>query len=125
MIFLSVGIPFAKQEGVAQTNKEEKMKVKIGTLIVAGTFAMTAALPLTAIAGPGGKMSGQTLQTQTRSTQQIKQQQRLRDGSCVDPLKSRMGTMPKKGNTYGPGGGTGNAGVGPKDGTGYGAPSNR
>lgn len=101
------------------------MKTKIGALIVAGTFLMTAVIPLTAMAKSGGKVSGQTLQTKTQSTQQIRTQERLRDRSCIDPAKANSGTMLKKGNIYGPGDGTGNAGIGPKDGTGYGAPSQR
>ena len=101
------------------------VRTRIGTLILAGTFIMAAAIPTTALAGPGGKMRGQFLQTQNRTTQQSGDRLRLRDGSCVDPAKARSGAMEKKGNTYGPGDGTGNAGVGPKDGTGYGAPSQR
>ena len=100
------------------------MKTRIGAVILAGTFFM-AAIPLTAAAGPGGRMNGQTLQTKTQSTQQIRTQQRLRDGSCMETLQAPSGTKLKKGNTYGPGDGTGYGGVGPKDGTGYGAPSQR
>jgi hypothetical protein len=100
------------------------MKTKIGAVILAGTFFMTA-IPMIAAAGPGGKTNGQTLRTKTQSTLQINTQQRLRDGSCIDPLKANSGPTVKKGNTYGPGDGTGNLGVGPKDGTGYGAPSQR
>jgi hypothetical protein len=96
------------------------MRKKIGVLILAGTFAVTA-LPHVALAAQGGKMSGQTQQLKTQ--QQIKSQQRLRDGSGAGNAGS--GTMQKKGNAYGPGDGTGNAGTGPKDGSGYGAPSNR
>jgi hypothetical protein len=103
------------------------MKTKIGMLLVAGTFAFTAALPVTAMAGPGGKGRSQALQTQTQTQtqQRVRDQQRLRDGSCADPAKMQSGTMLKKGNTYGPGDGTGNAGIRPSDGTGYGAPSQR
>ena len=100
------------------------MKMKTGAVILAGTFLLTA-IPMMAAAGPGGKTNGQALRTKTQSTLQIKTQQRLRDGSCLDPVKANSGTMLKKGNTYGPGDGTGNLGVGPKDGTGYGAPSQR
>ena len=100
------------------------MKTKIGAVILAGTF-LVSAIPTAAMAGPGGKMNGQTLRTKTQSTLQIKTQQRLRDGSCIDPVKANSGTMQKNGNTYGPGDGTGNEGIGPKDGTGYGAPSKR
>ena len=100
------------------------MKTKIGLLLVAGAFAFTAALPVTALAARAGKMGGSGSQ-QTQTQQRVRDQQRLRDGSCADPAKAQSGTMQKKGNTYGPGDGTGNAGVGPKDGTGYGAPSHR
>lgn len=100
------------------------MKTKMGAVVLAGTFFMTA-IPMMAMAGPGGKMNGQTLQTKTQSAQQIKMQHRLRDGSSQESLKATSGAMPKKGNTYGPGDGTGNEGIGPKDGTGYGAPSKR
>jgi hypothetical protein len=101
------------------------LRAKIGTLILAGTFIMAAAIPTTALAGPGGKMRGNSLQTQNQTTLQSGQRLRLRDGSCVDPAKARSSAMEKRGNTYGTGGGTGNAGIGPKDGTGYGAPSQR
>jgi len=101
------------------------MKTKIGLLLVAGAFAFTIAVPAGSMAGPGGKGRGQALQTQTQTQPRVRDQQRLRDGSCADPAKAQSGTMLKKGNTYGPGDGTGNAGVGPKDGTGYGAPSQR
>ena len=99
------------------------MKTKIGLLLLAGAFAFSAVLPVTALAGRGGKMSGQTIQTQTQTQPRVRDQQRLRDGSCADPAKAQSGTMQKKGNTYGPGDGSGP--LAPKDGTGYGAPSQR
>jgi len=99
------------------------MKTKIGLLLLAGAFAFSAVLPVTALAGRGGKMSGQTIQTQTQTQPRVRDQQRLRDGSCVNPAKAQSGTMQKKGNTYGPGDGSGS--FAPKDGTGYGAPSQR
>ena len=101
----------------------KKMKTKIGLTLLAGAFALAIVLPGPAAAGRSGKMGGQAIQTQTQ--QKVRDQQRLRDGSCADPAKTQSGTMQQKGNTYGPGDGTGNAGVGPKDGTGYGAPSQR
>ena len=101
------------------------MNRKLGTLVLAGTFVITAAIPMTALAGPGGKMSGQTQQIRTQPKPQVRDQQRLRDGSCLDPAQKTSGAAFKKGNTYGPGDGTGNAAIGPKDGSGYGAPSNR
>jgi len=101
------------------------MNKKLGTLVLAGTFIITAAIPMTALAGPGGRMSGQAQQIRTQPKQQIRDQQRLRDGSCLDPAQKGSGAASKKGNTYGPGDGTGNNTIGPKDGSGYGAPSNR
>jgi len=99
------------------------MKTKIGLLLLAGAFAFSAVLPVTALAGRGGKMSGQAIQTQTQTQPRVRDQQRLRDGSCVNPAKAQSGTMQKKGNTYGPGDGSGS--FAPKDGTGHGAPSQR
>ena len=94
------------------------MKARIGALVLAGTFTLAAAIPLTAMAGPKGTAA----QDRTRSGQQIRDQKR--DGSCVTPQKD-LGAAQKKGNTYGPGDGTGNNAAGPKDGSGYGAPSKR
>jgi hypothetical protein len=101
------------------------MNKKLGTLVLAGTFIITAAIPMTALAGPGGRMSGQAQQIRTQPKPQFRDQQRLRDGSCLDPAQKGSGAASKKGNTYGPGDGTGNDAIGPKNGSGYGAPSNR
>jgi hypothetical protein len=102
-----------------------KMNKKVGALALAGAFILTAAIPMTVMAGRGGRMNGQSQQIRTQSNQQIRDQQRLRDGSCLDPAQKGSGAAQKKGNTYGPGDGTGNNAIGPKDGSGYGAPSNR
>jgi hypothetical protein len=108
----------------SKTQKEgTTMPKRIGRWILAGTLALMVAVPMTTLAGPGGK--SQAVQNKTSNTQQIQQRQRLRDGSCVNPAKANSGTVEKKGKTYGPGDGTGNLGIGPKDGTGYGAPSQR
>ena len=101
------------------------MNKKLGTLVLAGAFLFTTAIPMTVLAGPGGRMSGQTQQMRTHSNQQIRNQNRLRDGSCLDPAQKGSGAAQKKGNTYGPGDATGNMAISPKDGTGYGVPSNR
>jgi hypothetical protein len=119
------GTALAYYAGKFNPKEGRKMKTKIGLLLVAGAFAFTAALPITAMAARSGKTGGQALQTQTQTQPRVRDQQRLRDGSCADPAKAQSGTMQKKGNIYGPGDGTGNSGVGPKDGTGYGAPSQR
>jgi hypothetical protein len=105
--------------------EEVKMNKKFGTLVLAGTFILSTAIPMTVLAGPGGRMNGQTQQIRTQPKQQIRDQQRLRDGSCLDPAQKSSGAAQKKGNTYGPGDGTGNSAIGPKDGSGYGAPSTR
>jgi hypothetical protein len=108
--------------------KEEKMmKSKLGTVIMTGALIATMALPMTATAGPAGRgrARSQGLQTQTRIMDQSRERLRLRDGSCLDPAKAGESTKGKRGNTYGPGDGTGNQGDRPMDGTGYGAPSQR
>ncbi len=103
------------------------MKKRIGTVILTGTLAAAMALPVTAtavFAGRGGG-KGQSLQTRTGTMHQMRIRHRHRDGSCLDPSKEGPKTMQKRGNTYGPGDGTGNMGDRPMDGTGYGAPSQR
>ncbi|MBI5016021.1 MAG: hypothetical protein HZB55_11120 [Deltaproteobacteria bacterium] len=105
------------------------MNVKLGAAVFAGVFAVAAALPLSALAGRGRGPAAQT-STQTQATTQtrdgIQTRQRLRDGSCnPDCPNAAAGQQMKRGNTYGPGDGTGNGGTGPQDGTGYGAPSQR
>ena len=91
------------------------MKAKYGIV----TAALIASLALiTPALAAGGK--GQAAQKQTRSMVQKQQ----RSGSCTQS-GTPQGTKTKKGNAYGPGDGSGNQGVGPKDGTGYGAPANR
>ena len=85
------------------------------------TAALIASLALTTPAlAAGGK--GQAAQKQTRSM--VQKQQRLWDGSFTQS-GTQQGRQANKGNAYGPGDGSGNQGVGPKDGTGYGAPTNR
>jgi len=110
--------------------KEEKMKTRVKAAILAGAFLVATAVPVTALAGRGGKTGGQSFQRQRpRQTQtdQVRrgQQLRLRDGSCVNAANRRSGGTNTKGKIYGPGDGTGYAGSGPKDGTGNGTPSQR
>jgi hypothetical protein len=93
------------------------MKTRHG--IVVATLIASLALTGPALAS-GGK--GQAAQKQTRST--VQKQQRHQYGSGTQS-RIQQDTQAKKGNTYGPGNGTGNQGSGPKDGTGYGAPINR
>jgi hypothetical protein len=92
--------------------------------ILAGALIAATTLPVAVSARQGGgKMN--RVATQVQSGDQIRTQQRLRDGSCLTGTASQSGAMTRSGKTYGPGDGTGNQGVGPKDGTGYGAPGNR
>jgi len=94
------------------------MKSKLMVTLAVGALMITTALPLNAQAGRGnGSMGGTQLQTRT----QTPSQQRLRDGTCTNPSGPRAGSGQRRGKAYGPGDGTGNGGVGPKDGSGYGA----
>ncbi len=103
------------------------MKKGFGVGLMAAVLAVGLILPMTlSAAGPkGGNMGGQALQTQTRTMDQIRTQDRLRDGSCTTGTATPSGAANKMGKTYGPGDGTGNMGTGPRNGTGYGAPANR
>lgn len=77
----------------------------------------------------------QTTQTQQQTMNQIRlRQHALRDANgdgicdhCGNPVGSgrtdALGKSAKKGKHWGPGDGTGNQGVGPQNGTGYGAQS--
>ena len=61
------------------------MKTKTKAMILAGVFAMTATFPVTALARRGGAAGAKGMQGQTqRNNSQARQQQRLRDGSCVN-----------------------------------------
>jgi len=62
-------------------------------------------------------------QNQIRSMTQTQTKQQPKAGAGTQT--GTMGTKSQAGKTYGPGDGTGNQGVGPKDGTGYGAPAKR
>jgi len=95
------------------------LKMKKGYGIVA--VALIGSLALSAPALAAGK--GQAAQNQTRTMTQTQTKQQLKAGSGTQP--GTLGAKTQAGKTYGPGDGTGNQGVGPKDGTGYGAPGNR
>jgi hypothetical protein len=93
------------------------------TVLIGGT----ALVADNAFAGNGrgwaGKGTG--ICKQMTSTQQTAVRQRLRDGSCLNSAAAAKSNQAKRGNTYGPGNGTGNKGTGPKDGTGYGTKSSK
>lgn len=76
-------------------------------------------------AGRQGARNGQIVGKQQCLKVQGQQRIRLRDGSCLKANIAGAGSAQKRGNTYGPGDGTGNSGSGPKDGSGYGAPTQR
>jgi hypothetical protein len=103
------------------------MKIKILTITLAAAFLFATAIPaVTEARGGGGNAGGKSLQMQTKTINQDRVRDRLRDGSCLQgATQTQSGAVQKKGNIYGPGDGTGNAGVRPLDGTGYGAPKNR
>jgi hypothetical protein len=99
---------------------------KFSILVVAGVLTVVTALPVSGLAGQGsGKMKRNAGQIQTGTTSRGQDRLRLRDGSCISQTATASGKTQKNGNAYGPGDGTGNSGVGPQDGTGYGAPSKR
>ncbi len=99
------------------------MNRRCGILAVAVITSLALTGPAYSAGGRGGGGRGQSTQDQMRSTNQIQEQERVRDGSC-DQTGTPRGAKNKRGNTYGPGDGAGNQGEGPKDGTGYGAPTN-
>ncbi|MBN1380622.1 MAG: hypothetical protein JXA41_02985 [Deltaproteobacteria bacterium] len=98
------------------------MKKKLFTIVLAGAFLMMVTMPTLSLAGKGRMGSGQRIQTQTRSG--LMTQTRTQTGQMTQ-TQTQAGEAQKKGNTYGPGDGTGNMGDRPQDGTGYGAPDNR
>jgi len=100
------------------------MNKKLLTVVLAGTFFTMALLPVVSIAGKS-RMGGLGLHKQTKSTTQTQGGKQLRDGSCLKSGTTGEGSAQQKGNNYGPGDGTGNDGVGPQDGTGYGANANK
>jgi hypothetical protein len=90
--------------------------------IMAGALLITSVLPLAVEARRGGGGQGGGFASQNGIQNQDRA--RLRDGSCLNST-TQAGPGLRKGKGYGPGDGTGNTGAGPKDGTGYGAPSQR
>lgn len=99
------------------------MMKKLFIPIVAGLLGIAVALPYAAEArrGDGRNQGGYCFRTGDHERQRLHR----RDGSCLYAQAGRDGYGLKKGNRYGPGDGSGNYGAGPKDGTGYGAPSKK
>ncbi|OGW42965.1 MAG: hypothetical protein A2Y66_03070 [Nitrospirae bacterium RBG_13_41_22] len=101
------------------------MKKIVGISFLSVALIALTVLPVTVSAGQSGNMNMNQSQNRTQPRNQYRQQLRyqLRDGSCLDQTTTASGAMNnKKGNTYGPGDGTGNDHIGPQDGTGFGAP---
>ncbi|MDY6990447.1 MAG: hypothetical protein SWQ30_20590 [Thermodesulfobacteriota bacterium] len=99
------------------------MKRNIVTAILVGGFMAMLAFPPASLAGKGyGKMKGDA---KTEERGGARKRLRLRDGSCGNAAAGKAGAMKRQGNTYGPADSTGNGGVRPQDGTGYGAGENK
>jgi hypothetical protein len=98
------------------------MKKMLIATLVAVFIGGTALMADDALAGQGrgGSGKGTGICKQTSSTQQTGVKQQLRDGSCLKSTDAAKSNQAKRGNTYGPGDGTGNNQTGPKDGTGNG-----
>jgi len=131
---------FGKEAGAMM-----KMMKRYGAVITAAAFLATLALPFSALAGRGGGGGGGKGSTggasigsqhmmqqrsqdrvQTRSTDRVQDRNRDRahqESGAGAAAATASGDGMKKGNSYGPGDGTGP--YLPKDGTGYGAPANR
>ncbi len=102
------------------------MKFKFILTILAAVFLFATIQPIDSEARGGGKTGGQGssgLSKQSQSMEQNRVREQLHNQA--GDKQSQSGTVQKKGNSYGPGDGTGNKGVRPQDGTGYGAPANR
>jgi hypothetical protein len=102
------------------------MRFKSLLTILAAAFLFATILPNDAEARGGGNTAGQGGTGMKQQTQSMEQNRvRERQHNQAQDKQTQSGTAQKKGNTYGPGDGTGNQGVRPQDGTGYGAPANR
>jgi hypothetical protein len=95
------------------------MKRSLVIAILVGGFMAMLAFPPASLAGKGyGRMKKDTT---TEEQSGVRQQRRLRDGSCGKASTGKAGAMKRQGKTYGPGDGTGNRGMRPQDGIGNGA----
>ncbi len=83
------------------------MNKKLLTIALAVTIFTMALLPAVSYAGKG-RMGGQGLNNRIKSAQQLRDRQRLRDGSCPKAGTPGAGAVQKKGMSHGPGDGTGN-----------------
>jgi hypothetical protein len=94
--------------------------------VMVGTMCAMLMLPSVVLAGQGrGAGKGPAFQGQSRSMEQVREQRRLENRNQVVEPGTKSVNGVRKGHSYGPGDGTGNDGIGPKDGTGYGAPTQR
>ena len=102
------------------------MKFKSLLTILAAAILSATMLANDVQARGGGKTAGQGSPSLNQQTQSMEQNRmRERQHNQEQDKQTQSGTSQQKGNTYGPGDGTGNQGVRPQDGTGYGAPANQ
>lgn len=99
-------------------------KSKVMGFVMGALVTICIAVPPVMAAGPCTR-DGSGCLAPVKNMDQTRFRQRLQDGSCLDSPCPPPGSAFKKGNTWGPGDGAGNMGVGPRDGTGFGAPANR
>ncbi len=92
------------------------MKSTLKKGIAVGLLVMLGLAP-SVFAGQKGNIKGNIMRTNNKT----QERQQLRDGSCVNGSAAKNGAINKNGKTFGPGDGTGP--VSPKDGAGYGAPT--
>lgn len=85
---------------------------------MAGALLVAAALPYTSEAHCWGGRQENRVTAKNQDQNRL----RLRDGSCVYSTRLKMDSGNKRGKGYGPGNCSGNAGAGPRNGTGYGVP---
>ncbi|HJX33696.1 MAG TPA: hypothetical protein VJ373_00840 [Desulfatiglandales bacterium] len=83
------------------------MNKRLLTIALAITVFTLTLLPAVSNAGKG-RMGGQGLNNRTKSARQLRDRQRLRDGSRLNAGKSGAGAAQKEGMRHGPGDGTGN-----------------
>ncbi len=106
------------------------MKKVVKAMLLTGimTGMLLSAVPIFAAGPYGGGRNCPAAWRQnycSRAQTQVYNRARLRDGSCLYANRIGAGSAQKRGNAYGPGDGTGNAGSLPQDGTGYGSPAKK
>jgi len=102
------------------------MKQGIVKGVIAGAIGVMLISSSIALAGQGrGAGKGPAYQNQRQAMEQIMQQKCFDRRYRAVEQGDMSGSGIRRGHALGPGDGTGNDGIGPKDGTGYGAPVQR